>query len=762
MALPGDAVAAPGADHLTVFTTDRGDGMTRTRRERAGGARRRPGPGALAHWSVDHPWRAVGLWLVIVVTCLAVGMVAGTRMLDQGASGVGDSGRALELLNGADFGPKTADEMVLIERADGGPLSASDAARAGAALRSGLGREPGVSGVSAPVPAPDGAAALVTVNLRDAQGAAARTVGGVQDRVRDVASRYPGLRIGQTGPASVAKAMDDTLGEDFQSAERMSIPVTFLILLVVFGAVVAALLPLLLALTAIVAAFGLTAVLSHAAPQSQMLGTMLLLVGVAVGVDYALFLVRRYRDERSGGRDVRDAAHVAVDTSGHAVVLSGVTVMVAMSAMLLSREPIFTSMGVASMVVVACAVFGAMLAVPAVLSLLGDRLNWIPVPLLARLRARDAGASRFWGAVAGRVVRRPRAALAVSAGALVLLALPVLGMQLKMPSLADMPRDTDAMRTYDRVQEHFPSRGAAHEVVVAPRAGLTMRSPQVRAAVAALVADAARDRDLVLAGTRLERVSRDGRVSVITLPHRGEEAGPEGAASLERLRDHLLPATVGRVGEAHVMGFAAEAGDFQTLARDRLPLMMAFVVALTFVVMLMSFRNAWLSLATVGLNGLSVSAAYGFLVLVFQHHWFDGVAGIHANGGVVAWLPMFLFVILFGLSMDYHVFVLSRVREAYRSGMPARDAIREGVAHTGSVVTSAAVVMVAAFGIFATLSTVDMKQLGIGLAVAIGLDATLVRGVLLPSAMAVLGERAFREHAWLPGRRRAARALADA
>lgn len=697
----------------------------------------------MAAWSVRRPWRALGLWIALVVACVAVGVAVGTRQIDSADAGVGPSGDADRAVAAAPFGPAGDDEFALIRRDDGAVLTAAQVQSAERAVRRELDGTPWVSGITPPQRSADGRAALMRWRVEGTSGETPTRVAGAIAAVGRADAQVDGVRIDEVGEASLAKAMNDTIGEDFKKAEVLSLPITFLILLVVFGAVVAALLPLLLAITAIAAAFGLAAISSHAIPQTEALATMLLLVGVAVGVDYALFMVRRAREERSLGRSVADSVLVAAATSGRAVTIAGVTVMVAMAGMLLLGEPTFASMGIASMLVVGCAVAGSVTALPAVLRLLGDRVDWIPVPFLRRARARSHGESRLWGAIAGATVRRPLMAFLASAGVLAALALPLMGMNMQLPSYDDMPRTLPAVQTLDAMQKAFPQEGAQHDVVVVPRGGRTMDRPEVKEAVAALQRQLEARDWYVADATRPLAIADDRSVGIISVSARGPEDGAVARRALQDLRGTLLPAAFTGVADVYVTGFTASSVDFTTIVSNRLPIVMAFVIALTFVVMLWSFRSAWLAGATVALNALSVAAAYGLLVIVFQHHWFDGLLGAATNGSIITWLPPFMFVILFGLSMDYHVFVLSRVREASREGLDPAEAIRAGVARSGSVVTSAAAVMIAAFGIFATLSTIDMKQLGVGLAAAILIDATIVRGVLLPATLRLLGTRAW-------------------
>jgi len=707
----------------------------------------------IAAWSVHHSWKAMGAWVLFVVACLAVGFgVAGVREVDASTGGIGDSGKADKQIAAA-FSTPYIDEQILVARATGGAISRAAVAPVVNRVRQTLTKLPGVERVGLPILSADQTTALVQVRLNDTKGEAIDNVPAVREAVAAIDGAFPAFTVKQTGEASIIAGLDDSVGKDFARAEKLSLPITFAILIVVFGAVVAAFLPLALALAAIAAAVGIAAIASHLVPQSQGLTTMILLIGIAVGVDYALFMLRRSRDERHGGAGVRESVLIASATSGRAVIISGVTVIVAMLGLMILREPTFSSMGLGAILVVATAVLGSLTALPAALSLLGDRVEKLRVPWLSRRR--DANSGRIWSAIATRTVRRPVLAFALSAGLLVGLAIPALGMETRLPSLKDLPRSIPAMQTFDVLQEKFPQEGAQHLIVLTPKAGLTMSSPTVTQQIANLTTVAAKG-GLAAPTDGALTISKDGRVGVLAFGSGRDETSPQTVAQLQTLRDYWIPQTIGTVGTAYVTGVAAGSQDFTELIRSNLPLVIGFVVLFTFIVMLISFRSPLIAVATVALNLLSVAAAYGLLVAIFQTHRFDNILGITTNGAIVAWVPLFLFVILFGLSMDYHVFVLSRIREERRAGASVSNAIVHGVGKTGGVVTSAAVVMVAAFAIFATLSTLEMKQLGIGLAAAILIDATVVRGVLLPATLRLLGARA-----WAPARRRALAPAAD-
>jgi len=398
------------------------------------------------------------------------------------------------------------------------------------------------------------------------------------------------------------------------------------------------------------------------------------------------------------------------------------------------------------MVAVGAALLGSMIALPAILVLLGDRVDTLRVPWLARHRRETHGDNRLWGAVVRGATRRPGITVAVVGGLMLAVAAPVLGMTTKLPDLQDLPRTIPEMRTMDAMQEAFPAEGGVHRIAIGTPAGVGQ--PDVQEAVNAMVAEVREAPGIAPDWTPAPQVSPNGRAMYLDVPYLGDDTAPGATESLTALRDLIIPATVGRVADAHVTGDAAGSHDFTALITQRLPLIMGFVITLTIILMVLAFRSPWLAAVTALLNLLSVGVAYGLLVIVFQHHWFDGVIGIATTGSIVAWLPLFLFVVLFGLSMDYHVFVLSRIREAIAAGATPSEAIEIGIRRTASVVTSAAVIMIGAFSMFAFLSTIDMKQMGIGLALAIAIDATIVRGVMLPAALRLLGERAWREPAW--------------
>jgi putative drug exporter of the RND superfamily len=571
----------------------------------------------------------------------------------------------------------------------------------------------------------------------DADDAADR-VDPLLEATAAVQAEYPDLRVEQVGGASIDQAISDAYEADFRQAELLSVPVTLVILIVTFGALLAAAVPVVLALTSVAAALGLSALASHLLPVTETTASVVLLIGMAVGVDYSLFYVRRAREERARGRTALDAVEVAAATSGRAVVVSGGTVAVAMAGMFITGSAIFSSLAVGAILVVAVAVLGSITVLPAILATLGRWVDRPRVPFLHRLTLRPDRRSRLWSALLRPALRRPVTALVVGAGVLVVLALPAVGMRTADPGIADLPGSIPVIQSFDRLTAAFPSEGAVHVVAVRAPAD---RAAQVRSALLDLAGRAGASPRFAVSGEPDLEVSADSRVSVLTLAIPDGDNSPGAEQSLRELRDTLVPETVGQVPDASaaVGGRTAASVDFSRMLSSRLPFVMAFVLGLTFVLVLVTFRSVVVAATAIVLNLLSVAAAYGLLVLVFQHTWAEGLLDFRSNGTVVVWLPMFLFVVLFGLSMDYHVFVVSRIRELALRGLPTRDAVREGIVFSAGTVTSAAVVMVAVFAIFATLTGLEFKQLGVGLAVAILLDATLVRAVLLPAAMTLLG-----------------------
>ena len=706
-----------------------------------------------ASWSARHRRIAILGWMAFVVTAIVLGSAIGTKHISTDNEGVGDSARADRIIN-AKF-PQYSDEQVLIQS---NKLTVGDPAFQ-AAVRDVVKRVSAtgtVSDLRSPLVAAnrgeisrDGHSALVSFQIAGDQSHADDQVGASLAATAAAQRAHPSLRIEQAGDASADKALNKSFNDDFAKARTLSLPITLLILIFAFGALVAAGIPVLLAITGVGATLGLVAVVSHFAPVDPAVSEVVLLIGMAVGVDYSLFYMRREREERAAGRGEQAALEAAAATSGRSVLISGLTVMAAMAGMYLAGNKTFASMATGTILVVAVAVLGSLTVLPALLSKLGDKVMKGGVPFVARRRERG-GEAKIWGAIVDRVLRHPGVAAVVSGGIVVALAIPAIGIHTSDPGLQGLPKGLPIVQTLDRMQAAFPGGAQPAHVVVQAR---DVRAPHVQTAIRQLESRA-------LATGQMHQpfdvqVSRDHTVADVSIPLSGKGTDSTSDRALETLRGQVIPATFGKVAgtKALVTGATAGAKDFNDSMKSHLPLVFGFVLTVTFVLLLVTFRSIVIPLTAIVLNMLSVGAAYGVLALVFQHTWAEGLLGFKSTGAITAWLPLFLFVILFGLSMDYHVFILSRVREAHDKGMSTSDAVAHAIKTTAGPVTSAAIVMVAVFAIFASLGALEFKQLGIGLAVAILLDATLIRAVLLPAVMKLLGDANWylpKRLSWLP------------
>ena len=704
----------------------------------------------MGRWSASHWKTATFGWLAFVVAAFAIGNVIGTKNLDPNKAGSGESGHVQSVL--ADEFKQPANENVII-KSSGSTVDAPEFRRAVASVIVALQGQRHVRDINSPFVAgnagqisADRHAVLVQFKMQGTDLAVSdKQVVPVEAAVAAVQKSYPSLTIGQVGDASVDEALNKQIGKDFEKAGLYSLPITLAVLLVAFGALVAAGLPLLLALTAVAGTMGLLAIPSHLLPVDQNSSVIVLLIGLAVGVDYSMFYLKREREERRKGSSERAALEAAAATSGRAVLVSGLTVMIAMAGMLFTGDKTFESFGVATMIVVGVAVLGSLTVLPALLSKLGDRVDKVRIPFVSRMRRED-GESRFWNAVLNPVLKHPLVATIVATGALLALAAPALQMHTVTPGPETFPKSIPVMKVYDEMQDSFP--GGSIPALVMVKVDNTS-AERVRTAITKLRHDA------VATGQFHEptsvSVNRNGTIALVSLPIAGSGTDTASTRALETLRDDVIPHSVGSLGNADVgvAGLSANSVDFNKQMKDAAPFVFAFVLAFAFVLLLITFRSIVIAVKAVVLNLLSVAAAYGVLVMIFQHGWGKGLFGFEYTGGVVAFLPMFLFVILFGLSMDYHVFILSRIREAHDRGMSTDDAVAYGIKSTASVVTSAAIVMVGVFSIFGTLSFLFLKEFGIGLAAAVLIDATIVRAVLLPAAMKLLGDANWYLPKWL-------------
>jgi RND superfamily putative drug exporter len=675
----------------------------------------------------------------------AISITSPMKTIIAETSGPGESGRADTILYD-DFKQPAGEEVLIQSRS----LTTTDPAFKSAvqAVIVGVSKLDAVAKVKSPYAPGNGGfvsadkhSALVRIEIRGPSEDAVDKIDPIVTRVAEVQKANPELYVGSLGE-STGKALTASFGDDLKRAGLFSVPLTLIILLIAFGALVAAGIPLLLGLTSVLATLGLVAVISKVLPMSGDISAIILLIGLAVGVDYTMFYLKREREERAAGRSKEAALEAAAATSGRSVLVSGSTVLVAMAGMFFTADATFASFGVATMTVVAVAMLGSLTVLPALLSKLGDKVDRGRLSFIHGRRRN--GESRIWGAIIDRVLRRPLVSAVLAGGLLVAIAVPALQLQTAQPSIDTYPQKL--LGTYNRIKAAYPGEGNGTTVVLkAPN----VEAPAVRVAVGEL------KRRALATGVMNEPIDVDinsaKTVASITIATEGDGTDSRSNAALTALRDDIIPSTVGALPESEVAvtGMTAYTRDFKQQMKTVAPLVFGFVLLFAFGLMLVSFRSVVIAAKAVVLNLLSVGAAYGVLVLVFQHGWGKGLLGFEFTGGIDPFLPILLFVILFGLSMDYHVFILSRIREAYDKGMSTDEAVAYGIKSTAGVVTSAAAVMVAVFAIFATLQAMILKQFGVGLAAAVLIDATLIRAILLPASMKLLGDWNWYLPKWL-------------
>jgi RND superfamily putative drug exporter len=702
------------------------------------GAQARPITVRLARWSATHPWRAIALWLVFVTASVAIGSTTGLNQLSDIDQMSGQSKQAAQWLH--DSGLESPDTENVLVTARSGQLDATDARQALTAAAGRMRELPQVAAVADPVTAADRSAMTLQVTLR--KDAEAKPL---LDATAAVQQDFPDLRVEQVGSVSMDDAISNQVGSDLSAAATYSLPVTLIILLIAFGAIVAAGVPVLLALSAVASATGLATIASQVMPSAETISSMILLVGMAVGVDYSLFYVKRARAERHRGHSQLDAVEIAAETAGHSVLVSGLAVMVSMFGLYFADDAIFASLATGSIIVVAVAVLGSLTVLPALLVKLGRRIDRPRVPVLWRLTPQDRE-PRLWSALLRPSLNHPVRTLTISVVLLGAVAAPALGMKLASGSLDSLPSSIAETHTMKRLTGAFPAKATDQRIVVTASSG---QAAEVEHALRD-VARAAGSTGLFVGKTSTDlRASSDGTVHVLTLNAPFDAEAAKAREGVGQLRSTLLPAALRDVAGARfaVGGDTASSVDTDKNMSEQLPWVIGFVVLLTMLIMGWVFRSVVIAVTTAAVNLLSAGAAFGVLVLTFQNSWAESLLGFESTGRLINWIPLFTFAVLFGLSMDYHVFVISRIREAAARGLSTRDAIREGITGSAGTVTSAALVMVSVFAIFASLHMIEMKEIGIGLAVAVLVDALVVRVIVLPSLMMLLGR-----WNWWPGR----------
>ncbi|PNE38131.1 hypothetical protein AOB60_28860 [Streptomyces noursei] len=720
-------------------------------------------PVRAARWSALHPWRAITGWLVFVVLCLGLGAAVGTHNATTEDYRVGEAGQAEAMASEGHLQHKPTEQVLVSARSGALDRPAAEAAARDVAAR--MAKLPEVESVAAPHTARNGQVIMVEVTMRGPELEARKHVDPLRAQTTAAQRSHPALLVEETGGPSISKGVDAQRGDDLALSEAITLPATLVTLLLAFGSLVMATVPLLLAISSIAAAMGLSMLASHLLPDAGVGTNVIILIGLAVGVDYTLFYLKREREERarSGGRLGPSAVvELAAATSGRAVVVSGLAVVVSTATLYLASDVIFSSLATGTIVVVLVAVASSLTVLPALLVKTGQRAERRAArradgtrrPRIRRARRmRTGGTGRVWAALTRPASNYPILTLCVSVLLLLGLAAPLAGLK-----LVEMNRDTHsravpAMRTYDRLNAAFPEHRVLHQVVVRAR-------PDRAGEVASALRELGRrtQTDPLFTGRPRLRTSDDHRISVLELsvPYLGNS--DEALRSLAHLRNGYLPATVGRIpgAEAGVTGDVARTADYPAHQTAKLPLVIGALLLVTFVMTTLAFRSVVLGLLGVVLNLLSAAGALGLLVLVFQGTWAEALLGFQSTGSIGSRVPLFLFVILFGLSMDYQVFVVSRIREAVLSGIPTRKAVVDGIGSSAAVVTSAAVVMVTVFASFVFLHIIEMKQIGFVLAAAVLLDAFVIRIMVLPAAMTLLGEASWWPSHGVPRTRRPA------
>ena len=697
----------------------------------------RPGfTGWIARAAARHPWRTLGLWVVLLVAAFGA---SGTMNVSSNTETAGtEATTASDLIKERLREHTPPEEFMVVESqtatADEAAFSGfvdslvSDL-RALEEVDSVVSYRDGAEGLVSD----DGHVALITAKLTGAEADAADTAAPLVGVVEKV-DGTEGFRVTTVGFGSVEGKINTLLGENLKQGEMIGIVVALVILLVVFGAAVAAGLPIILALVSIFVAVGATALVSNAMGMSAFVVFIITMIGLAVGIDYSLFIVQRFREERARGREKIEAITTAGSTASRAVFFSGMAVAIALAGMLIMPDPVFQSFAVGAMLVVGATVLAALTLLPAVLGLLGDRVNWLTLPFIGR-RGESEGTGGFWGMITKLVTARPVLSVVVAGGLLVAAALPVFNIDLGSIGISTLPENSNPRHAFDVLNKEFSDGVLTADIVIdAP----DVNARAVQADIAKLTDSL--NKDEFFGASKIE-TNDAGDLALLTVAMPGDFSSSESKSALERLRHDYIPAAFDD-GTAHVYvgGPTAETVDSVQTQRDYLPLVFTFVLGFSFMLLLVVFRSIVVPLKAVVMNMLSVAAAYGVLVLVFQEGIGTGLLGFQKSPVIESWLPLFLFAILFGLSMDYHVFLLSRIKERYDETRNNTASVAYGLRQTASIITGAALIMVAVFAGMASGELVIFQQVGFGLAVAIILDATIIRMVLVPASMELLGD----------------------
>jgi uncharacterized membrane protein YdfJ with MMPL/SSD domain len=691
--------------------------------------------------SAAHPWRTIGAWAAAAVLAIvAIGALLGGSLSTENHPTDNRQSQRAALLIDRSFpaGSRASDAEVIVLRSEHQTVDSPQFRAEVAGLAREIRHIGGVASVSKPLVSRDRHATLLSAHLADSNA--------IDDVIAavDKADAKPAFTAAVTGDQTRQHDFDQLSQDDLKSGElQFGLPAALIVLLLVFGAVVAGLIPLIMAMLSIVIGLGLVAALAHAFSLSVFVVNMLTGMGLALGIDYALFVISRYREERGKGREKLDAIGASATTANRAVVFSGSAFVVAMLGMLIVPNSIMRSLAIGAIVVGVVSVVAATTLLPALLGLIGDGVDRLRIPIVGRRSVEAANPEgRFWGAIVHAALRRPVLSLSLSVAILLAAAAPIFGMNVGTSGVSALPDRFESRQGFAALQRDFPGATASPVEIVVSNAS----SPAIRQALDGLRAELARSPEF--GAGRIVRAP-DG-IAVLSVPVEGDPSGEAAIAAVRELRSTTAPtAFAGTGADVLVGGRTSENIDYIDSAIDPAPIVIALVLGLTLILLTTVFRSLVVAAVTVLLNLLSVGAAYGLIVLVFQHGVGAGLFGFQQSDTIEAWVPLFLFSVLFGLSMDYQVFLLSRIKERYDEVGDTTKAVTYGVASTARIITGAALIIIIVFTGFARGELIMFQQMGFGVAVALLLDATIVRSVLLPSMMHLLGRWNWYLPRWL-------------
>ncbi len=701
---------------------------------------------AIAKASARHPWRVVIAWIVLIV--VSVGLIstflssATTTTADTAAHP--DSKVGKTLLEQRLRGPSKAEETIVLRSEN---MTVDDPAYKTTvegilSQVNALGPDIIESGTdyyqsqNEALVSQDRHATIIPITMTGSIDDATKNIEQVVEIV-DAANGQNGFQVYVSGIASIGNDFNHAAENDIARGESIGGIIALIILLLVLGAVVAAVIPIVIAAMSIMVALAITAVIGQATHFSFFVTNMITMMGLAVGIDYCLFVISRFREERARGREVVDAVDMASNTAGRAVLFSGLTVIIALLGMLIVPSTIYRSVASGAIFVVAAAILASLTLLPAVLSLLGDNINRLGLPFVSKAQhafdeQRPGG---FWDRVASLTMRHPLISIVAVTVVLIAAAVPYKDINAGSAGVTTLPNSFDSKKGFELLAQDF-SGGAVSpaEVVIDGN----VNSPDVQAAVQKLSQSAEAD---PVFGPSTYTQNENGDLGLLSIQVAIDPYTSEADKGVERLRSDLIPAAFAGVNDTHVYvtGLTATNVDSLDITSHYTPIVLAFVLGLSFLLLTMVFRSIVVPAKAIVMNLLSVGAAYGLIVLVTQKGFLHNLFGFQQVDTVEFWLPLFLFSVLFGLSMDYHVFLLSRIRERYDQTNDNRDAVAFGVRSTGRLITGAALIMVAVFGGFAMGELVMLQQLGFGLGVSVLIDATIIRSILVPASMRMLG-----------------------